>query len=138
MFPGGVEIEHWIEMNKYYSLLLTITEKFKRCQYTNAASEAAIIILDTQNERSNAIISKRLNFIIFQKILTNALYGLKRYLKDATLNLSDHKAACSNHFVVSKPSYKEPNPTLYLVHSDTTKPPKNVKHLLEKSYCLPH
>ena len=127
-------MEFWLEIDQYYSLFFRITEKFGQCQYTDVALEVAIVILHTQTKRSNVIILKSLDFIISEKIL------IKKVFKGRVdCELFDHKVVCSNHFVNGKPSYKEPNPTLYLVPSDITNLPlKSVKHLLEKSYCLPH
>lgn len=121
-------MEFWLEIDQYYSLLFRITEKFGQCQYTDVALEVAIVILHTQTKRSNVIILKSLDFIISEKIL------IKKVFKGRVdCELFDHKVVCSNHFVNGKPSYKEPNPTLYLVPSDITKPsPKKRKTPVRK------
>lgn len=82
--------------------------------------EFAIIIIDTQNERSNAIFSKSLNFN-FSKDIDKLTIWAKKVSEGRDFEPSDRKVVCSNHFVDGKPSYKEPNPTLNLVPSDIAK-----------------
>lgn len=120
MFSRGVEMEHWLDINQYYSLFFRITENFGWCQYAEAALEFAIITIDTQNERSNAIISKSLNFN-FSKDIDKLTIWAKKVSEGRDFEPSDRKVVCSNHFVDGKPSHKEPNPTFNLVPSDIAK-----------------
>lgn len=136
MFSRGVEMEHWLDINQYHSLFFRITENFGWCQYAEVALEVVIIIIDTQNERSNAIISKSLNFN-FSKDIDKLTIWAKKVSGGRDFEPSDHKVVCSNHFVDGKPSHKEPNPTLNLVPSDIAKPSPRKCKTSVKNELLP-